>query len=327
VNRFEYLLAEEALEAVAMVHGTDGARFIGGGTNLVDLLKLGVLDATRLVDVSRLTDDCVVESDRGVHIGAAARNAEVAADPVICKHYPSLAYALLAGASGQIRNMATIGGNFLQATRCRYFQDPSMSCNKRLPGSGCPAIDGEHHNLAILGASPRCVATHPSDMAVAMSALDAELEILESEGSRPCSIHDLYCSPEDDPSRDTTLGQGALITGVNLPSFEGWRQNYRKVRERTSFAFAIASVAGLLRLDAGHIADVHIALGAVAHKPWRARTAEERLLGEVPRESLFRAAMDEELRAARPLSHNAFKIPLVTEVSVRMLSELAGTLR
>jgi xanthine dehydrogenase YagS FAD-binding subunit len=323
MNRFDYVVAVDDRDAVHLATEVEGTRYVGGGTNLVDLLKLGVIDAKRIVDVSRLTTDTVVETDNGIRIAAAARNADVAADPLVRLRYPALAYAILAGASGQIRNMATVGGNLLQRTRCRYFQDPSMPCNKREPGSGCPAIIGEHHNLAILGASDTCVATHPSDMAVALSALDAVIEFTDDAGAQSCSIHDLYRSPAEDPAKETTLAPNALITAVLLGPAADWSQTYLKVRERTSFAFAIASTAVALRFEEDRIADVRIALGAVAHKPWRASTAEEMLIGAEPSDDVFRSAITEELRSARPLRENGYKIPLVTEVVVRALGELA----
>lgn len=327
MKRFDFVVADDAEDAVARAGEVDGARFLGGGTNLIDLLKLGVTDATRLVDVSRLRAGCELAPDGAVRIGAATKNSDLAAAPVVRERYPALSYGILSGASGQIRNMATVGGNLLQRTRCRYFQDASMPCNKRSPGSGCPAIDGEHHNLAILGASENCVATHPSDKAVALSALDAVIE-LQGAGRSECSLNDFYRLPGDDPSRDTVLADGELIAAVRLPPLEGpWRQTYRKVRERTSFAFAIASVAAALKVEGGRVAGVRLALGAVAHRPWRARTAEARLLGGAPEEATFRDAITEELRQAAPLRDNGYKVPLVSEVVVRVLQELAEEAR
>ncbi|BCB79711.1 xanthine dehydrogenase family protein subunit M [Phytohabitans flavus] len=314
-------------EAVRLVAADRDARFLGGGTNLVDLMRLGVERPGLLVDVSGLPLDQVTETpDGGVYIGAMVRNSDVAAHPLIRERYPALAQAILDGASGQLRNMATTGGNLLQRTRCVYFTDPTKPCNKRQPGSGCSAIEGDHRNLAILGASPHCVATHPSDMAVALAALDARVDVTEPRGGmRTIPLGDLYRPLGDRPDQELTVPEGTLVTGVALPpSPLAARSRYRKVRERASYAFAIGSVAAALDTADGTVRDVRIALGAVASRPWRAHTAERILIGGPATEAAYRSAIDAELAHAQPLRDNAYKVPLVRTIVVRMLEELAG---
>ncbi|HEX5146332.1 MAG TPA: FAD binding domain-containing protein, partial [Conexibacter sp.] len=263
---FAYERAGDAAGAVAAVSGDDGeVRYLGGGTNLVDLMRLGVERPARLVDVSRLPHDEVrALPDGALRIGAAVRNADLAAHPLVRERHPLLAQALLAGASGQLRNLATVGGNLLQRTRCSYFQDVTKPCNKRLPGSGCPAREGEHRNLAILGHSQACVATHPSDMAVAMVALGGELELRGADGERTMPLRELHRLPGERPQRDTTLAPGELVVAVTLqPPLAGGRARYRKVRERASFSFALVSVAAVLAVEDGVVRDCRIALGGV----------------------------------------------------------------
>lgn len=327
MRAFDYRLAAGTEEAVAAVAGAPAARYLGGGTNLVDLMKLGVETPDLVVDVSRLPLGGTAPTEAaGLRIGASVRNSELAADLMVRSRYPVLSEALLAGASGQLRNMATVGGNLLQRTRCRYFQDVSKPCNKRVPGSGCPAIAGEHHNLAILGASPACVATHPSDLAVAMLALDALVHLQGPDGQRDLPVDDLYRLPGDHPEQDTTLRPGELITAVTLPPVDAVRSRYRKVRERASFAFALASVAAVLELGpGGTVRDVRLAWGSVAHRPWRATVAEEALRGQRAEPAAFGTAVERELEAARPLPCNAYKVPLVRNLSVDVLAELAAT--
>jgi xanthine dehydrogenase YagS FAD-binding subunit len=256
------------------------------------------------------------------------RNSDLAVDGVVRHDYPVLSEALLAGASGQLRNLATVGGNLLQRTRCRYFQDVTKPCNKRQPGRGCPAIDGEHHNLAILGASPACVATHPSDMAVALAALDAVVHVQGVDGRRAIPFDDFHRLPGDRPDVDTTLAAGELIVAVELPAPTPGRSHYRKVRERAAYAFAVASVAASVDVaDDGTLRHVRVALGAVAHKPWRARVAEAELVGARPDVDAFRAAIADELAAAVPLRDNGAKVPLVRNVVVGVLCELTGVAR
>jgi xanthine dehydrogenase YagS FAD-binding subunit len=260
-----------------------------------------------------------------VRIGAAVTNSDLAADKTIRSRYPALSQALLAGASGQLRNLATTGGNLLQRTRCVYWQDTTTPCNKREPGSGCSAIEGHNKNHAILGASEHCVATHPSDMAVAMAALDAFVVVQGQNGERRIPIEELHRLPGDEPWRDTTLEHGELITAVDLPPLDfASNSKYRKVRERASYAFALVSVAAALEVDDdGTVSAVRIALGGVAHKPWRATKAEEALRGEPANEANFRAAADIELEDAEPLGENGFKVPLVRNIITRTLLELS----
>ena len=322
---FEYQRAEDAAGAVAVFrqHGA-GARYLGGGTNLVDLMKLGVETPDALVDVSRLPLREIEERpDGGLRIGAAVRNSELAAHRAVRERYPLLSLALLSGASGQLRNLATVGGNLLQRTRCSYFQDVTKPCNKRNPGSGCPAIEGEHRNLAIIGHSNACVATHPSDMAVALVALDAEVEVQGVAGTRTIPLRFFHRLPENEPQRDTVLEPGDLITAVELPPLSfATRSAYRKVRDRAAFSFAVVSVAAAVDVADGMVRDCRLALGGVAHVPWRAARAEQALLGKPATEESFAAAAGAELEQARPLRDNGFKVPLARAVIVRTLMEL-----
>jgi xanthine dehydrogenase YagS FAD-binding subunit len=278
-----------------------------------------------LVDVRRLTSDRIEETeDGGVRIGAAVTNSDLAADRTIRSRYPVLSQALLSGASGQLRNLATTGGNLLQRTRCVYFYDTTTPCNKREQGSGCSAIEGHNKDHAILGASEHCVATYPSDMAVAMTALEAFINVHGPEGERRVPIEELHRLPGNEPQRDTTLEHGELITAVDLPPLPfASNSKYRKVRERASYAFALVSVAAALDVDDGTVRDVRLALGGVAHKPWRATKAEEALRGEQASEANFRAAADIELEDAEPLRDNAFKVPLARNIITRALLELS----
>jgi xanthine dehydrogenase YagS FAD-binding subunit len=324
---FQYQQPADAAGAVATVAATDGAVFLGGGTNLVDLMKLGVEAPGLLVDVTRLPMDRIERADGGgLRIGAGVRNSDLAADPRVRAEYPVLSQALLAGASGQLRNMATVGGNLLQRTRCLYFQDVTKPCNKRRPGSGCPARAGDHRNLAILGGSEHCIATHPSDMAVALAALGATVHVHGAGGGRTMGLDELYRLPGDEPDRDTTLARGDLITAIELPPLGFARRSaYRKVRDRASYAFAVTSVAAALDVADGQVRDVRLAFGAVAPVPWRARRAEQALLGRAATEDAFRGAVDAELADAAPLRHNAFKVPLASNVVTAVLSQLAGS--
>jgi xanthine dehydrogenase YagS FAD-binding subunit len=322
VREFTYLRATGLDEAVAAVR--DGATILGGGTNLVDLMKLGVATPKRLVDVTRIPGAIDETTDGGLRIGAPVRNSDLAADTRVRERYPVLAEALLAGASGQLRNVATTGGNLLQRTRCLYFMDATKPCNKRAPGTGCPAREGIHENLAILGWSDRCVATHPSDMAVALVALEAVVHVAGPDGERAIPSGDFHRLPGDEPSRDTHLAPGELVSAVELPPLPFARNSrYRKVRERASFAFALVSVAAALDVREGVVQDVRIALGGVAHKPWRALRAEEALRGRPATDACFLAAADAELEQARPLRDNAYKVPLVRRTIRATLAELA----
>ncbi|MEE6262402.1 FAD binding domain-containing protein [Plantactinospora sonchi] len=321
---FRYTRADDVDGAVALLAATPNAAFLGGGTNLVDLMKLDVATPELLVDVRRLTSDRVDElPGGGLRIGAATRNSDLAADPLLRHRYPMVSQALLAGASGQLRNLATAGGNLLQRTRCVYFQNVTTPCNKRQPGTGCSAVEGYHRELAVLGTSPECVATHPSDFAVALAALDAVVVTSGPDGERRIPMVELHRLPGQEPQRDTTLTHGELITAIELPPLPfATCSRYRKVRDRASYAFALVSVAAALDVADGMVRDVRIALGGVAHKPWRATRAEELLRGGPAREDRFRAAAEAELADARPLPGNAFKVPLARNTLTGTLREL-----
>jgi xanthine dehydrogenase YagS FAD-binding subunit len=325
VKPYSYVRARDVGGAVAALAEAPGAAFLAGGTNLVDLMKLEVMAPDVLVDVRRLTSESIEElPDGGVRIGAAVTNSELAADRTIRSRYPVLSQALLSGASGQLRNLATTGGNLLQRTRCVYFYDTTTPCNKREPGTGCSAIEGHNKDHAVLGASEHCVATHPSDMAVALAALDAFVLVQGRNGERRIPIEELHRLPGDEPQRDTTLEHGELITAVDLPPLAfAPNSKYRKVRERASYAFALVSVAAALDVEDGTVRDVRLALGGVAHKPWRATKAEEALRDEPASEANFRAAADIELEDAEPLRDNAFKVPLARNIITRALLELS----
>lgn len=318
---FAYARARDAADAVGRFR--PGTMYLGGGTNLVDLMRLGVAEPDQVVDVRRLPYDSVDVRDDGLRIGATVRNSDLAAHPVVRERYPMLARALLSGASGQIRSMATVAGNLLQRTRCPYFQDVTKPCNKRRPGSGCPAIEGDHRNLAVLGYSGSCVATHPSDMAVALTALDARVHVTGRDGERVVPMPGLHRLPGDEPHRDTVLEPGELITAVHLPAPPAGRSTYRKVRERASFAFALVSVAAALDVAGdGTVRDCRLALGGLAHVPWRAERAERALRGAPAREGEFARAAEAELEQARPLRDNGYKVPLVRNLIAAVLREL-----
>jgi xanthine dehydrogenase YagS FAD-binding subunit len=326
MNPFRYERAADASSAVALVSRTPDAVFLGGGTNLVDHMRLGVRHPGLLVDITRLPYDRVEPlPDGGVRVGATVRNADLAADRTIRARYPLLAQALLAGASGQLRNLATTGGNLLQRTRCVYFQDTSTPCNKREPGTGCSARDGYQRDLAVLGASQACWATSPSDMAVALAALGATVRVQGMGGERTIPIVDFYRLPGEEPQRDTVLQHGELITAVDLPPLPfATRSHYRKVRDRSSYAFALVSVGAALDVADGTVRDIRLALGGVAHKPWRAALAEAALRGGPATEEAFSRAADAELASAEPLPGNAFKVPLAHSVIVGTLLDLTA---
>jgi xanthine dehydrogenase YagS FAD-binding subunit len=325
VRPFTYQRATGVRAAVATWDEQPNAMYLGGGTNLVDLMRLGVASPEALVDVTRVVDDTIEESaDGGLRIGAGVRNGDLTAHPLVRRRYPMLAQAVLSGASGQIRNMATVGGNLLQRTRCSYFQDTSKPCNKRRPGSGCPAREGDHRNLAIIGHSASCVATHPSDMAVALVALGAIVHVEGRDGPRTVPMPGLHRLPGDEPDRDTVLAPGDLITAVEVPELPfATRSRYRKVRDRASFAFAVVSVAAALDVSDGVVRDCRIALGGVAHVPWRAESAESVLRGAPATAAEFERAAEAELAQARPLPENGFKVPLARNVLVAVLTDLA----
>ncbi|MFJ3202826.1 FAD binding domain-containing protein [Streptomyces sp. NPDC086989] len=327
---FAYVRATSLREAADAYAAHPGSRYLAGGTNLVDLMQLGVETPGTLIDVSRLPLDEIHElPDGGLRVGATVRNSDLAADPLVRTRYPLLSRALLSGASGQLRNVATTGGNLLQRTRCGYFQDLSKPCNKREPGSGCGARDGLHRDHAVLGHSEHCIATNPSDMAVALAALGAEVELYGGTGTtRTVPAAEFHRLPADRPEQDTVIRAGEIITAVLLPPApSGAVSLYRKARERASYAFALASVAVVLDLDAddGRVRLVALAFGGLAHRPWRATTAEELLTGAVPHPDAVRAAVDAELAQARPLRDNAYKIPLARNLACDAIAELAGT--
>jgi xanthine dehydrogenase YagS FAD-binding subunit len=323
VIELAYARAADAADAVRRAE-QGGARYLGGGTNLVDLMRETVEAPSALVDVTGLSAGIEETEDGGLMIGAATRNTAVAEHPAIRERYPMLTRAIVAGASAQIRNMATVGGNLLQRTRCTYFYDTDGSrCNKRSPGEGCDAIEGFNRSHAILGASPACVATHPSDMCVALAALDAVVHVRGSSGERTVALCDLHRLPEDRPDVETVLEPGELITAVSLPrSGLAAHSTYRKVRDRSSYAFALVSVAAALEVDGDTIADARVALGGVAPKPWRAWRAEEELRGRPATEASFLQAADAELADARPLAGNGFKVELARRTLVAVLQQL-----
>ncbi|HEY0752957.1 MAG TPA: xanthine dehydrogenase family protein subunit M [Ktedonobacteraceae bacterium] len=321
---FRYERAQDAASAVALVSQTAQAGYLAGGTNLVDHLKLGVSQPDVLVDITHLPYDRIeVLPDGGVRIGALVRNSDLAADLFIREKFPFLAQALLAGASGQIRNQATIGGNLLQRTRCVYFQDVTKPCNKREPGSGCPARSGYHRNMAILGTSEACIATHPSDMAVPLTALGASVHVLGPQGERDIPLLDFYRLPGDEPQRETMLEHGELITTIEVPGLPfATCSRYWKVRDRASYAFALVSLAAAIDVDRGMIRDVRLAFGGLATIPWRAQKAEAVLRGAPATEAAFVQAAEAELVDAQPFRENAFKIQLARNILVRTLQEL-----
>ncbi|SFS01723.1 FAD binding domain-containing protein [Sphingomonas jatrophae] len=306
-----------------------GARYIAGGTNLLDLMKLGIETPARLVDISRLPLNEVEEADGGLRIGSQVPNSDLAAHDLVRTRYPLLAEALLAGASGQLRNKATTGGNLLQRTRCYYFYDSALPCNKRDPGSGCGAIGGVNRIHAILGTSDKCIATHPSDMAVAMLALDAKVETLRPGGAtRTLPLAELHRLPGDTPHIDTNLKPGELITAVVLPPPPPGRQLYRKVRDRASYAFALVSVAAAIEVADGRIASARLAFGGLAHKPWRNPDVEAALVGARPDDAAFRGAAAVLLAGAEGQGGNDFKIPLLRRTLVAALRDATeGTAR
>jgi xanthine dehydrogenase YagS FAD-binding subunit len=322
---FDYHRADSPEQAVAEAASPD-THFIAGGTNLLDLMKLQIETPSRLVDISRLDLATIDErDDGGLTIGAMVPNSDLAADRRVVAKYPVLSRALLAGATGQLRNKASTGGNLLQRTRCYYFYDVATPCNKRDPGSGCSAIGGVTRILAVLGTSEACIATHPSDMAVAMRALDATILTLKADGTtRRIAIADLHRLPGETPHLDTVLEQGELITHVELPAPPQGRQTYRKVRDRASYAFALVSVAGIVDVQDGRIASAALAFGGLAHKPWRDGAVEAALIGQAPTPAVFDAAADALLADARGFGDNDFKIPLARRTLAATLHELTG---
>ncbi|MEV5413087.1 xanthine dehydrogenase family protein subunit M [Thermopolyspora sp. NPDC052614] len=322
---FTYARAADAAQAVRLREAPQAA-YLGGGTNLVDLMRESIEAPAALVDVTGLSSSIEERADGGLSIGAAARNTAVAEHRAVRTRFPVLSRAIVSGGSAQIRNMATVGGNILQRTRCSYFYDAEGArCNKRHPGQGCDAVDGVNRGHAILGASPACVATHPSDMCVALAALDAVVHLRGARGTRTLPLTDLHRLPGDHPEIETELEPGELITAVELPPLPpGTVSAYRKVRDRASYAFALVSVAAVLAVRDGVITEARLALGGVAPKPWRAWKAEEALVGAPAAEETFRAAAQAELADAVPLRDNGFKIELATRTITAVLGRLAG---
>lgn len=325
MKAFSYARASDVSGALASVHADARAKFIAGGTNLVDLMKARVAEPSQLVDITRLPLRALTDTEQGgLRIGALVTNSALAYAPAVAQRYPILAAAILAGATPQLRNMATTGGNLLQRTRCYYFYDVATPCNKRAPGSGCGAIDGQNRIHAILGASPHCIATHPSDMCVALAALEAVVHVAGPRGERSIPFADFHRLPGDAPERDTNLAHDELVVAVELPA-RGFASHhaYLKVRDRASYAFALVSVAALLELEGGVIIAARIALGGVAHKPWRDREVEASLVGRPADDATYREAADALLRDARGYAHNAFKVELGRRAVVRALAQAA----
>jgi xanthine dehydrogenase YagS FAD-binding subunit len=322
---FQYARASDVADAVRQIAADPAAKFIAGGTNLIDLMKEDVERPSRLIDISRLPLKTVEETaDGGLRIGALVPNSDLAYHPLVAQRYPMLASAILAGASQQLRNMASTGGNLLQRTRCYYFYDTATPCNKREPGSGCAARNGLNRMHAILGTSESCIATHPSDMCVALAALDAKVHVAGPAGERAIAFADFHRLPGDTPARDTNLHPDEMVTAVELPA-RGFAKNftYLKIRDRLSYAFALVSVAAALELDGDTIKQARLALGSVAHKPWRDASAEAALHGRAATVATFTHAADLILRDAKGFTHNAFKIELARRVIVRALTQAA----
>jgi xanthine dehydrogenase YagS FAD-binding subunit len=323
---FQYSRATDVADAIRLLVAHPGAKLIAGGTNLIDLMKENVEEPTRLIDISRLPLREVEETaGGGLRIGALVPNSDLAYHPLIEERYPLLASAILAGASAQLRNMASVGGNLMQRTRCGYFYDTATPCNKRTPGTGCSAIDGVNRNHAVLGTTPSCIATNPSDMSVALAALGALVHITGPSGERTIALTDFHRLPGDTPHVDTNLGAGEIIPAIELPP-RGFARNYSylKIRDRLSYAFALVSVAAALDLDGNAISEARVALGGVAHKPWRSLEAETALRGQAATVEHFSRAADLLLRGASAYSHNGFKIELARRAIVRTLIQAAN---
>jgi xanthine dehydrogenase YagS FAD-binding subunit len=324
VHPFSFTAAESATAALRLAAGDPRARYLAGGTTLVDLMKLDVEQPTQLIDITALPLAEIITLPNGaLHVGAMVRNSDLAHNEDVRRSYPMLSQALLAGASGQLRNMATTGGNLLQRTRCPYFRDTATPCNKREPGSGCSALHGENRGHAVLGTSEACIATHPSDMAVALVALDALVRARGPDGERVIPVAELHRLPGDHPEIETTLVPGELITAVEIPALPfAARSLYLKVRDRASYAFALASAAVALDLEDGIVRDARVALGGVGTKPWRSREAEDALRGRAASVATYRAAGEAALAGAVPRRDNAFKIELARRTLVRALTRV-----
>ncbi|WP_316795378.1 xanthine dehydrogenase family protein subunit M [Pedobacter agri] len=320
MNNFEYKQASDTKDAINLIHQQEKSKFLAGGTNLIDLWKYNITNPTSLVDINHIAELSEIKAlpDGGVRLGAGFKNADTAYHPIIEQQYPLLSRAILAGASAQIRNMASNGGNLLQRTRCYYFYDPEVPCNKRIPGSGCPAKLGYNRIHAILGTSEQCIAVFPSDMCIALAALDALVNVEGPEGKRTINFADFHRLPDDRPDLDNTLKPGELIISIDLPE-KGFTTNYSylKLRDRHSYAFALVSVATAMELDGDTIKDIRIALGGVAHKPWRSKEAEDFLIGKNASAENFSTAADLILKDAKGFGHNDFKIKLAKKAIIR----------
>ncbi|MDC0709980.1 xanthine dehydrogenase family protein subunit M [Stigmatella sp. ncwal1] len=326
MHPFHYEQPQELGSSVERVSRAQEASFLAGGTGLLDLMKLGVETPALLVDVRKLPLAQIQElPDGGVRLGALARNSDVAHHPLIRERYPVLSEALLAGASGQIRNMATVGGNIMQRTRCSYFRDTSTPCNKRNPGSGCSALEGINRGHAVLGVSESCIATHPSDMCVPLAALGATVRIQGPKGERTVPFTDFHLVPGTTPQRETVLEHGELVLSVDVPALPAAKRSlYIKVRDRASYAFALTSVAAILEVEGGVIRQARLALGGVGTKPWRALAAEQKLMGQAPSPQLYQEAAKAALEGAKAREHNGFKVELAQRTIVRALTTLGG---
>jgi len=325
MNPFTYVRAANSDEAIATLKREPQAMLIAGGTNMLDLMKEGVHTPSQLVDIRKLPSTEIVTKDGGIRMGAAARNSDVAYNSLIQERYPVLSEAILAGASAQLRNMATVGGNLMQRTRCPYFHDIAFPCNKRQPGSGCAALEGFNRMHAVLGTSEHCIAANPSDMSVALMALDAVVQIQGSTGERSIPITEFHLLPGDTPHLETVLEHGEMITAVDLPAMPfAWRSHYLKVRDRASYAFALVSAAVVLEIDGEVIRNARIALGGVGTKPWRSLEAEEVLVSTPATEETFAAAANAAMREARPYRYNQFKIELAKRTLEEALKTVAA---
>lgn len=322
MNAFEYMRAATAASAVSALAKNEGAAFLAGGTNLIDLMKRGVTAPSRLIDINSVPLAAVEKTATGIRIGALAKNSDVSEHELVVKHFPLLSMAFKAGASPQLRNMASVGGNMMQRTRCGYFYDTSMPCNKREPGSGCGAIGGYNRMHAIFGTSDQCIAVHPSDMCVALVALDATVTVTGAKGERKIPFGDFHRLPGDHPEKDNTLQKGEMITGVTIPNNNlSAHSHYLKIRDRASYAFALVSVAAALDVKNGTIQDIRLAMGGVAHKPWRLTEAEKFLKGKIASEDNFQKAATIAMTNAKGYGHNDFKLKLAPNAIVEALKK------
>lgn len=322
MNPFSLTSANDSATAIKTIHGENGAKFLGGGTNLIDLMKEGVERPNRLIALQKLPLEKIEETENGLRIGALVRNSDASIHPLVKKNYPLLSQAFLSGASPQLRNMATVGGNLMQRTRCLYFYDVATPCNKREPGSGCSAVEGFNRVNAILGTSDQCIATNPSDMNVALAALEAVVEVEGPNGRRRIPLAEFHRLPGNTPERDTNLERDELILAVELPKSPfAAHSNYLKIRDRASYAFALVSVAAALDLDGDKIRSARMALGGVAPKPWRSLDAEKLLVGQAASDAIFAKAADLLVRDAKPYRHNKFKIEMARRAVVHALNE------